>query len=46
MRKKKIKKVKVRVPIQIRPSRIKDSNKIYNRKKERKKHDSELRGDD
>jgi hypothetical protein len=33
MKKRKIKKVKVRVPIPIRPSRIKESKKIYNRRK-------------
>jgi hypothetical protein len=33
MKKRKLKKPKVRVPIPIRPSRIKESNKIYNRRK-------------
>lgn len=42
MKKRKLKKPKVRVPIPIRPSRIKESNKTYNRKKERKIHESEL----
>jgi len=46
MKKRKIKKIKIRVPIPIRPSRIKESNKIYNRKKERKNNESELRGND
>jgi hypothetical protein len=42
MKKRKIRKVKVRVPIPIRPSRIKESNKTYSRRKERKIDDSEL----
>ena len=42
MKKRKIKKPKVRVPIPIRPSRIKESNKVYNRRKERKINEPEL----
>jgi hypothetical protein len=42
MKKRKIKKPKVRVPIPIRPSRVKESNKTYSRKKERKIHEPEL----